>query len=180
MQDKRMESLPSRTMRNSRTGGFQPSIFLLLFIALPSPAASQQHSLGIFGLWGSFSGKGRCWAVAEPAGSPAGARPYASIGYVTGRPAAGRAYFRLSRAKREGSAVLLRIDGRTFQLRGGGADAWGADGAADREIVSAMRTGVEMSVQTRSVTGGLVRDVYRLRGAATAIDAAAIACAGRV
>ncbi|HEX2762919.1 MAG TPA: hypothetical protein VHM92_03605 [Allosphingosinicella sp.] len=110
---------------------------------------------------------------------PEGARPYASIGFRAGRPAAGRAYFRLSRAKREGSAILLRIDGRTFQLRGGGSDAWGADAAADREIVSAIRTGLEMSVQTRAATGAVVRDAYRLRGAATAIDAAAIACARR-
>jgi hypothetical protein len=36
---------------------------------------------------------------------------------------------------------------------------------------------VEMSVETRSQGGGLMRDDYALRGAATAIDAAAIACA---
>jgi hypothetical protein len=42
-----------------------------------------------------------------------------------------------------------------------------------------MRTGIEMSVETRSASGALVRDSYRLRGAATAIDAAAIACARR-
>lgn len=174
-----MESLPSRNVARSPRARLGGSIFPLLLIGLATPAASQQKSLGIFGLWGSFAAKGRCWAVAEPAAAPPGTRPYASIGYVSGRPAAGRAYFRLSRAKRDGSAVLLRIDGRTFQLRGGGADAWGADPAADREIVSAMRTGVEMSVQTRAATGALVRDAYRLRGAATAIDAAAIACAGR-
>jgi hypothetical protein len=33
-----------------------------------------------------------------------------------------------------------------------------------------------MSVETRSVRGATVRDFYLLRGAATAIDAAAIAC----
>ena len=42
-----------------------------------------------------------------------------------------------------------------------------------------MRTGIEMSVETRSTRGALVRDQYRLRGAATAMDAAAIACARR-
>lgn len=167
---------PPRLAKRAVQGG---RVFACLFIGLATPAASQQQSLGIFGLWGSFAAGTRCWAVAEPVAAPAGTRPYASIGYPMGRPAAGRAYFRLSRAKREGSAVLLRIDGRTFQLRGGGADAWGADAAADREIVSAMRTGVDMSVQTRSASGALVRDAYRLRGAATAIDAAAIACARR-
>jgi hypothetical protein len=36
-----------------------------------------------------------------------------------------------------------------------------------------------MSVETRSERGALIRDLYRLRGAATALDAAAIACAPR-
>ena len=88
-----------------------------------------------------------------------------------------RLHFRLSREKRAGSAVLLRIDGPTFQLLGGGNNAWAPDRRADADIVAAMRTGLEMSVETRSSSGGLVRDCYKLRGAATAIDAAAIACA---
>lgn len=72
--------------------------------------------------------------------------------------------------------MILRIDGKLFQLRSGGQDAWTANGAADRQIVTAMRTGTEMVVDSRSVRGGLIRDRYHLRGAATAVDAAAIAC----
>jgi hypothetical protein len=73
--------------------------------------------------------------------------------------------------------VLIRIDGRSFQLRGGGRDAWAPDARADIEIQAAMRNGIELAVETRSTDGRLVRDLYRLRGAATAMDAAAIACA---
>lgn len=155
--------------------------FPLFFMALAVPAEAQQQSLGIFGTWGAFRRAERCYAIAEPYQPPRSGdgRGFASVGYWPERSVAGQAYFRLSRAKREGSAVLLRIDDRTFQLRGGGADAWAADPAADAELVSAMRTGIEMSVETRSATGALVRDSYRLRGAATAIDAAAIACARR-
>ena len=87
--------------------------------------------------------------------------------------------YRLSRQKRPGSAVLLRIDDRTFQLAGGGINAWAPNVRADAEIVRAIRTGVSMRVETRSSRGTLVRDFYQLRGAATAIDAAAIACARR-
>jgi hypothetical protein len=39
-----------------------------------------------------------------------------------------------------------------------------------------MRTGLTMSVESRAETGAAIRDNYRLRGAATAIDAAALAC----
>jgi hypothetical protein len=42
-----------------------------------------------------------------------------------------------------------------------------------------MRTGMEMAVETRSTEGLLVRDHYHLRGAATAMDAAAVACVPR-
>jgi hypothetical protein len=156
-------------------------IFPLFFMALAAPALAQKQSLGIFGTWGAFKAPDRCYAVAEPLSPPrpGDGRGFASVGYWPARSGGGQAYFRLSRAKREGSAVLLRIDDRTFQLRGGGADAWAVDSAADAELVSAMRTGIELSVETRSAGGGLVRDSYRLRGAATAIDAAAIACARR-
>jgi hypothetical protein len=151
---------------------------LLLLLGAAAPAAAQQ-SLGVFGLWGAFRTAERCYAISEPyqASRTGEGRAYASVAYWPRRGVRGQAYFRLSRAKREGSAVLLRIDERTFQLRGGGGDAWAADAAADAEIVAAMRTGIEMSVETRAANGALVRNAYRLRGAATAIDAAAIACA---
>ena len=39
-----------------------------------------------------------------------------------------------------------------------------------------MRTGIAMTVETRAASGRLIRDQYQLRGAASAIDAAALAC----
>jgi hypothetical protein len=157
------------------------SNFLLLFLALAAPAQAQRQALGIFGTWGAFRAPDRCFAIAEPyqIPRPGDGRGFASIGYWPERSTGGQAYFRLSRPKRPGSAVLLRIDERTFQLRGGGAEAWATDPTADAQIVSAMRTGMEMTLETRSTSGALVRDSYRLRGAATAIDAAAIGCARR-
>jgi hypothetical protein len=153
-----------------------PFMRLIRLLAVPllaaaAPAAAQQQSLGVFGLWGAFSGKERCHAVAEPH-RPAGAnsgRAFASAGWWPGRGVRGQLHFRLSQPKRAGSAVLLRIEDRTFQLVGGGADAWALDARADAEIVAAMR----------SERGALIRDSYNLRGAATALDAAAIACATR-
>ena len=73
--------------------------------------------------------------------------------------------------------MLLRIDERLFELIGGGDTAWAENPRADAEIVAAMRTGVQMTIATRAENGAALRDTYALRGAATAIDAAAIACA---
>jgi hypothetical protein len=148
---------------------------LLCLAALPAVAAPQ--SLGAFGSWGAFREGGRCYAIAQPAQAQQGAQSFASIGVWPGRGS--QLNIRFSREKREGSAVLLRVDGRTFQLTGGGRDAWASDPQADAEIQAAMRTGVDMVVETRATGGLLIRDQYILRGAATAMDAAAIACAPR-
>lgn len=155
--------------------------FLLLSLVFAAPAAAQKTSLGVFGLWGAFAEKNRCYAISEPQrtarNNPRGA--FASIGWWPGRGLKGQVHFRLSHVKRPGSAVLLRIDQRTFQLAGGGANAWAPDALADADILASMRTGVEMTIETRSERGQLIRDSYALRGAATAADAAAIGCARR-
>jgi hypothetical protein len=152
--------------------------FLLL---VAGPVGAQPQSLGVFGQWAAFE-KGQprtCYAIAAPFQSPQprGWKPFVSVGYWPRASLRGQVHFRLSREKREGSAVLLRIADRTFQLLAGKSDAWAPDAEADALIIQAMRSGVDMSVETRAASGALVRDVYRLRGAATAIDAATIACA---
>jgi hypothetical protein len=157
----------------------RPRKFILSALALGSSALATPQTIGIFSTWAALREDGGCRAVSEPDGpARSGAnRPFASISFVPSRGVRGQIAIRFARAKRPGSAVLLRIDERTFQLIGGGADAWAPDARADSAIVAAMRTGVAMSVETRSDTGGTMRDLYRLRGAATAIDAAAIDCA---
>ena len=154
---------------------------LMLAAAVPAEAAAQPQSLGAWGNWAAFRDSGRCYAISQPYETPEaqGGQPFASVGTWPGRARGGQVHIRLSRAARAGSAVLLRIDGRTFQLTGAGRDAWAADGRADADIQAAMRTGVELVVETRSTEGLQVRDLYRLRGAATAMDAASIACARR-
>ena len=158
-------------------------LILLIAAGLSAPAYAQRESLGIFWQWGAFREPKaqRCFAIAEPLRGPKaeGWKPFVSVGYWPRRGARGQLHVRLSRAKRPGSAVLLRIDDRMFQLVGGGNNAWAPNPRADSDIVAAMRTGIDMIVETRSGRGALVRDQYQLRGAATAIDAAAIACARR-
>ena len=154
--------------------------FLLVLLTLAAPAAAQRESLGIFSQWGAFreNAANRCFAISSPLRQrPRQAwRPFASVLYWPAGGVRGQIHFRLSRMKRPRSAVLLKIGERTFQLIGSGNNAWAPDAGADRDIIAAMRSGIEMTVETRSTTGAIVRDHYPLRGAATAIDAAAIAC----
>src|SRR5690349_13386957 len=136
--------------------------FPMLLLATAAPAAAAPQSLGAFGGWGAFRDGGRCYAIAQPAQAGPGGQAFAAVGVWPGRGS--QLNIRLSRDKREGSAVLLRVDGRTFQLLAGGRDAWAPDPGADAEIQAAMRTGVDMVVETRAAGGLLIRDQYVLRG----------------
>jgi len=170
-----------RRARGDVRAMMKAATFLALGVCAAAPAIAQPRSLGIFATWGAFRDGARCYAITQPEETPAapGWQPFASIGHWPARGPGGQLHVRLSREKRPGSAVLIRIDGRSFQLIGSGRDAWATDARADAEIQAAMRTGIELIVETRSSDGLMVRDQYRLRGAATAMDAAAIACARR-
>lgn len=154
--------------------------FVLIVAGFAASAAAQQRPLGVFGLWGAFRDNQRCYAISQPVQQAVrGTRPFASVGNWPGRNIRSQLHIRLSGEKRVESAVLLRIDGRSFQLIGRAWDAWAPDLRADAELLTAMRTGVAMTVETRGTRGGMIRDYYQLRGAATAIDAAALACLSR-
>lgn len=156
-------------------------VFPLILLTVTAPAAAERQPLGIFFRWGAYQEPApkKCFAIARPVSSPRGSgwRPFASVSFWPQHTVQSQLHLRLSRKKRQGSAVILKVDGRSFQLVGRGGDAWAPNPGADAAIVAAMRTGMNMSVQTRSEGGARVRDYYQLRGAASAIDAAAVACA---
>jgi len=61
----------------------------------------------------------------------------------------------------------------------GAVDAWALNPQADAAIIAAMRGGASMRIAWVSADGRDRSDGYLLKGAATAIDAAALGCAGR-
>ena len=74
--------------------------------------------------------------------------------------------------------IFLAIAGQRFVLSAGGGDAWTADKRMDAAVVALMRSAAEMSVYGRDAASRSFSNTYRLEGAATAMDAAAIGCAG--
>ena len=156
------------------------ALLLLLFAGVPVAA---RDSLGIFDHWGAFADPSprRCFAIAEPVGSnrSAGGRPFASIATWPGQGARNQLHIRLSRERDPRARVTLSVGERRFELVGGKADAWAPDARADAAVVAAIRSGRSMSVETLGTGGHPFADVYPLRGAATAIDAAALGCARR-
>ena len=152
-----------------------PALFLpLLLLATP---ANARDSLGMFESWGAFRDPAtpRCYAISKAVGPRAAG--FAAVGSWPRQKVRGQVHFRLSRTRAEEAPVILNVGERRFTLVAGEADAWAADPRADAAIIAAMRSASSMSVQTESLNGRAFADTYTLRGAATAIDAAALGCA---
>ena len=168
------------TMRPTTHSACALSILLLL-VASPTMA---RDSLGIFDGWGAFrdpgAGQGtpRCYAIAQPVARRGQAsRGFASVGTWPRQKVRGQVHIRVSRALAARAPVTLTVGERRFTLVAGQMDAWAVDARGDAQIVAAMRSASSMSVAGVGADGRGFTDSYALRGAATAIDAAALGCA---
>jgi len=141
---------------------------------LSGVAAQARDSLGVYGGWGAFrdAQPHRCYAIAAPdkgAGGNGRWQPFASVAHWPDAGIRGQVHIRLSNAvSGRGEPLVLKVDEASFPLVAGGADAWAPNAAVDAAIVAAMRSGHVLSVG---------RNAYTLKGAASAIDAAALGCA---
>lgn len=152
----------------------------LVLLALIATPAAAREALGVFESWGAFTDPSppRCYAIAQPVRSGGGTRwrPFASIATWPGQGARNQLHIRLSRERDPRARVTLSVGERRFELISGNADAWAPDARTDAAVVAAIRSGRSMSVETLGKGGQPFADIYALRGAATAIDAAALRC----
>ncbi|KQU52915.1 hypothetical protein ASG67_08540 [Sphingomonas sp. Leaf339] len=138
------------------------------------------QTVGVYRGWAAFRDARRCYAIARPVVAAGGWRTPAAASIATW-PARGlrsSLHIRLSRLAAPGAVITLTAGERRFQLIGRGHDAWATDSASDRALVAALRLERSMSVEWVGVGGRPFADTYALAGAATAIDAAALACLG--
>jgi hypothetical protein len=151
---------------------------------LSSTAAAQERSsLAIFRDWGAFregsaGSPTRCFAIAEPPRGTraAGRGAFVSVASWPEKRIRAQISIHLSHDHRDGAPVTLSIGESSFMLTAQGRSAWAQDRHADARIVSAIRSGSSMSVTSVAPDGTPFADGYRLRGAASAIDSALIAC----
>jgi hypothetical protein len=144
---------------------------LVLLIAAP------RDTIGVYGGWGAFSDASprRCFAIAQPV-DPAQRAGSLSVATWPGQNVRNQLHVRLSHPRAGTARVTLSIGERRFDLVAGDTDAWAPDARTDAAIVAAMRSGRSLSVEALGRDGGAFADTYQLSGAATAIDAAALAC----
>ena len=152
-----------------------------LAVVAPVPLAARDD-LGVFGSWGSFRDGEvpRCYAIAlaEATTRRLDFVPYASISTWPRRGVRGQIYFRLSRPLAAQARISLVIGAERFALVGSGNNAWATGPAMDAAIAAAMRAAARMTVSASDRSGSRFTDAYALSGAATAMDAASVGCAG--
>ncbi len=151
-------------------------------LTLAAPLAAKD-SLGVFSDWGAFRDPSlpRCYAIAMPEDSRARRdfEPFATIGTWPRQNIRGQVHFRLSRQLAQRPRITLSIGAKSFQLTGGGGDAWAEDRTMDAAIVAAMRSASRMTVRATGINARRFSDSYSLSGAATAMDAATLSCSRR-
>jgi hypothetical protein len=161
-----------------RTGGTSGRTGLAIAAAtlLAASPAYARDTLAARSGWAAFrdGAPPACRAVTRAvAWSRGGRAPHVDIAVVPGR-VRGQVHFALSRA---GSDLRLIVGERAFPLVSRGSDAWLRDAADDDAVLASMRSGGVMRVEGVA-RGRPFRDVYRLEGAPTAIDAARLGCPG--
>ena len=154
-------------------------LFFLATALIATPALAKER-LGAWQSWAAFrdAETPRCYAIGAPETS-SGERGYVSVGFWPKRGLGHQIHVHLSRARSENSGITLSAGGRRFRLIAKGDYGWAKDRQTDMAIIAAIRSSQSLSVTSIARDGRSIVDAYATRGAASAIDAAALGCAAR-
>jgi hypothetical protein len=156
-----------------------PLALSILVLAAGAAAAPPAHIAFAGGHWAAIDFGSRCEARSRPLWFKPETSPFAGFAFDrSGRPH-GQFYVHLGRSARAGATVIVTMGDQPFLLAGKGEWAWSANAAQQQAILKAARYGPWMRIDSRDTSGRRIVDRYDLSGAATAIDAAAAACAGK-
>lgn len=151
----------------------------MLAIMIAAPLIAKDR-LGVYQGWAAFrdAQTPRCYAIAAPEEMVgiATQKAYLSIGFWPKRGVSHQIYVRLSRERSTNSVITVSAGGRRFRLKGEGSSGWATDRRMDLAIIAAMRSATSLSVESIGSNGRSIVDAYALRGAPSAIDAAALGC----
>lgn len=154
-----------------------------IVIALSATPVVAKDRLGVYQSWAAFRDPQtvRCYAIAVPEETlrKPTQNAYFSIGFWPKRGIGHQIYVRLSRERSPASVITVSVGGRRFRLTGEGSSGWATDRRMDLAIIAAMRSATSLSVESLGNNGRSIVDAYALRGAPSAIDAAALGCTDR-
>lgn len=153
--------------------------FAALMLGAAAPASDVPRILLAGGNWAAIDFGARCEARSRALWVRSDLEPFAGFAFDRGGERQGQFYVHLSRPARAGATVIATIGSEPFLLVGRGQWAWSRNQRLNRAMVNAARYSGAMRVESRDARGRRIVDRYALTGAATAIDAAAAACAGK-
>jgi hypothetical protein len=138
-------------------------------------AASAPQAIGQFGKWGAFRSPdgAACYAIAQPTRSGRDDRAYLTISSWPARGIVRQIHVHFRGKAAEGA--MLEIADIRLPLKTTDADGWPASAADGRRIVRLLRDAETLRVIAR-IEGRRIVDTYAPAGAASAIDAADLAC----
>ena len=151
-------------------------------LAMAGPAFGSGRVISARGSWAAIDRGTSCEAVGRAARiAPKGkVQAVAGFTFSVDHRRWGEFHARLRRLPRAGASVILRAGGQPFLLIARGNDAWSANPQQDQAIMTLLRSTMGMTIEARDVAGRRFVDIFPSEGAATAIDAAAAACAGKI
>ena len=157
-------------------------VAILLAALLATPLVAKDR-LGVYQSWAAFKDAEtpRCYAISEPEEIVSGAtqKAYLTIGFWPKKRVTHQIYVRLSRERSSNSGVIISVGGRRFRLTASPSGGWAVDRQMDLAIVAAIRSSSALSAESIGRDGRAIVDAYALKGAPSAIDAAALGCAGQ-
>jgi hypothetical protein len=155
---------------------------LLMTLAIASSATPRGAIIYAGSSWAAIDRGETCEALSRSQRVAAKGKVQAIAGFTfsADRRRWGEFHSRLRRMPREGAAVMLRIDNQPFLLVSRNNWAWSDGPLQEQAIIAALRSGNAMTIESRDAAGRRFIDPYSLDGAATAIDAAAASCAGKI
>ena len=153
---------------------------------LTAPASAESKKLlGTFTDWDAFTlttdeGQTICYVVSIPKDTaPKGVnrgQTYITVTHSPARKAYDEVNIIAGYPYAKNSEVTFNIDGDTKKLFTEGDAAWAYDSKADKDIVSALKAGANLTVTGQSTRGTTTRDKYSLSGFTAAHAAASRAC----
>lgn len=179
----------ARRHRRGVHGGFGPAsvaavkaALFLVALAVAAPGAARGDILFAGGGWAAIDRGQSCEAATRALAAARKDRPpaLARFAFTPDRRRWGEFSARLSRQPRSGSSVMLQIGPQRFLLFTRGISAWSRGGLQEQALIAAVRGTGAMRIEGRDAAGRRFADRYALAGAATAIDAAAARCAGKM
>lgn len=155
----------------------------LILIGVAATAAAARGAIVYAGgAWAAIDRGPVCEALSRSAKIAAKDKVQAVAGFTfsADRRRWGEFHAHLSRVPRPNASVMLKVGDQPFLLTGRGDWAWSSGPLQDQAIIAAMRNGGWITVESRDGAGRRFTDPYSADGAATAIDAAAARCAGKM